>query len=359
MPMLKDLATIRAINLESLRVRLVGQSGAIMKLDFDLFSGGTPCLRELDLETIRLPLTSPIFCGLTRLRLAHARFAGNDENLAHQLLRVISVCPDLEELYLRAIYPKINAGEGSHLFRTLHLSLPCLRKFTLDQIKHPRVTRALLESIQFPPAVRVELASSIYDSYIPYIPNASLLDSLRVEWGYRRMKGWDRDGNELLVLNGSVDDLHHYQTPNVTRLSIELHRHARSCIEFLTTAIQHLPLLTHIWVTFCGHEAPHDIMSDLPNALARPTLRRVYLVDCHIRPAVLESVRSGLVDSQGPEGSLVALTLVDCVRIHDSATSVWLDPPPRSAFTLRGALRCQPDRENLPQDHYFPEHKDE
>ncbi|KDQ17649.1 hypothetical protein BOTBODRAFT_64087 [Botryobasidium botryosum FD-172 SS1] len=358
-PSFRDLVNITATRLESLTIGTPYWHTAFEEtIGLDLFSGNTPRLRDLNLSSVRISaLNSPFVSGLVWLRLHNIVFDGSDERLAYQLLHAIGMCPSLKTLYLSMLRATARATAGSRPpTKTPHLPLPYLRTFALHQIPYPCVTRLLLESIQFPPIAQVKLVlpdSGPHEmpSYFPHIPNACLLGSLRIEGigGPWEVKGWDRDGSELLLVSGcSADDLRHYPMPNVTRLSIGINIRNVDLAEHLATIIQQLPLLTHIWVTCMGYEVS---MHGVPDALACPSLRRVYLVDCPIRSTVLQYVQSRLVDSRRPDGSFIDLTLLNCEILDDPTTTPQSS---RSSTTAHRALRCSPYKINSPPDYHFP-----
>ncbi|KDQ17651.1 hypothetical protein BOTBODRAFT_64088 [Botryobasidium botryosum FD-172 SS1] len=368
-PSFADLATTPATNLESLRVTPQSMLGDLDQVDFDIFCGYTPRLRELDLRSLALEsFTFPIFCGLVHLRFSTIEFIGTDEDLTYQVLRVISVCPKMEELHLGPFYTTEPSHEGAHSPKISRVPLPSLRVFTLENILNPHIALALMDSIQFPSTTRVRLS---VDDDTPFqlfpsipSPNLCLIDSLHVNWNTR---GWDRDGSELLALlninyhRSAIGNdttmlfdriLQQYPLPNVTRISVKMHR--ESDVAYLATIIGHFPLLTDIWLVF-GTGVPHATLSALPNSLACPTLRHLYLVDCPIEPAMLlELVQSIFRRADGqplPDGP-TALTLVHCVNINDDTISELGSLIP--LLTIRKALRNTPQGE-LPREYFFPQ----
>ncbi|KDQ17652.1 hypothetical protein BOTBODRAFT_172096 [Botryobasidium botryosum FD-172 SS1] len=376
-PVFNDLANIPASNLERLSVEPVGQYGYYgdhfqQNIGFDLFSGYTPRLRELELHSLGLPLASPIFCGLTRLRLSRIRFTESDEYLAHQLLHIATMCPKLEELRLNRVYSTIRTNEGARSPSTPHVPLPLLRIFSLSEDHPSRITRTFLGSIQFPSTVRIELITDAVAllQFFPLIPNVRLINSLRIEWSNWRIRGWDCDGHGLLILRPlrsgetvpmAVFNLIHqrYLMSNATRLSIQI-PHIEDYIECLITTISHLPLLAHIWLTFDTRDVrgATSAMSILSNTLARSTLRHLYLVDCPVDPGVLlEFVWSVFHRNNGqrPKHDLMALTLVNCVNIDDSTISELESLVPLVVHITRQAKPCTLEEgEYLPSGYHFP-----
>ncbi|KDQ17611.1 hypothetical protein BOTBODRAFT_143968 [Botryobasidium botryosum FD-172 SS1] len=337
-PLLSHLANIPATKLECLEIGSQDEYlGMQPKLDLDLFSGFTPRLRELELDTIRIPLTSPIFHSLIRLRLSDIYVEGTDEDLSHQLLRIVNACPNLEVLYLRNLYTHISVDEGPDSSPALRTFLPFLRTFTLKHIQHPRVTRMLLESIQFPPTAQVKLYAHYehdFDTelrhYFPSIPNLDLIKSLFIDWTCfnRIMRGWDCNDNELLTMDygnaaalGAAREmrlvLQNYPMPNITRLAIQ-NNEGEPPADCLTTIFSNFSLLTDVSVVFRGRFYP--------------------------------------ADGQSLEGGPPALTLVDCEYIDDSIIIELRSLNPSA--TIRRVLRRSPEEhfiEDSDKHHYlFP-----
>ncbi|KDQ19926.1 hypothetical protein BOTBODRAFT_169967 [Botryobasidium botryosum FD-172 SS1] len=88
----------------------------------NIFAGHTPRLRDLQLISTHVALTSPIYTGLTKLHLGHILYRSC---MIHDLIRVIKACPLLEELALSYIhfYTGDSEGGGFHM-----LSLPSVHE---------------------------------------------------------------------------------------------------------------------------------------------------------------------------------------------------------------------------------------
>ncbi|KDQ17792.1 hypothetical protein BOTBODRAFT_53312 [Botryobasidium botryosum FD-172 SS1] len=134
----------------------VGRSipGGICIAPTNIFGGHTPRLRDLQLNSICIHLTSPIYTGLTRLHLENIRFRFS---AMHQLIRAIKEYPLLEELKLSYI---VFSGEVTHEEAT-SLFLPSV---------HEPVTPAMLRRIEICP---LSLAREVFMFMV--VPSSSLL----------------------------------------------------------------------------------------------------------------------------------------------------------------------------------------
>ncbi|KDQ07401.1 hypothetical protein BOTBODRAFT_59993 [Botryobasidium botryosum FD-172 SS1] len=333
---LEHLAAIPATKLECLKIGPKDFIGQVLDraASNNLFNGYTPHLRELDLNVYWIPLTSSLFSGLVRLRLAYIGLSCTSAEgcMAPQFFRIIHACPHLEELFFQQLYFYEDDSHTHLPGAPVHPA--SLRKFTLDRVES-YLTHSLLELIKFPSSLCMSLAPDyLLDSarelhdFFPSIPNLDLIDSVRIELSLGWcVNGWDRNGNELLVLeypavlrimdtNLAVrlfDSLvKHYPMPNVTKLSVEICDEAPVIMSQFASIASSCPKLTDMWVT--NDETPAALaLAPTPDKLVCPTLRHLHLVDSSISPdQLLELVRRR---NQHPENGLQALTLLNCCRI--------------------------------------------
>lgn len=95
-----------------------------------LFHYQTPSLRVLELYHLAPPAASPLFSGLTRLRVEGASLYDQDFN-TDDLLSILRRCPDLEELELVDSGPRLQADCEERLRHVPRVRLKCLRKLLL------------------------------------------------------------------------------------------------------------------------------------------------------------------------------------------------------------------------------------
>ncbi|KDQ21131.1 hypothetical protein BOTBODRAFT_142447 [Botryobasidium botryosum FD-172 SS1] len=137
-----------APNLRTLCVR--GSDSWPGELDWhasDLFGGDPPGLHELELVRVPLPLSSPMFAGLTRLHLQHITFT---RSTIQQLLYNMSKCPSLEEFTLACIHFAALAQADLDLMATIGVvRLSRLRVIGLYTMERA-VIRAILSALSAP-----------------------------------------------------------------------------------------------------------------------------------------------------------------------------------------------------------------
>lgn len=95
-----------------------------------LFHYQTPLLRVLELFHLAPPAASPLFSGLTRLRVEGASLYDQDFN-TDDLLSILRRCPDLEELELLDSGPRLQADSEERLRHVPRVRLRSLRKLLL------------------------------------------------------------------------------------------------------------------------------------------------------------------------------------------------------------------------------------
>ncbi|KDQ07629.1 hypothetical protein BOTBODRAFT_180499 [Botryobasidium botryosum FD-172 SS1] len=396
LPSLKDFATLPATALECLRIAgpAVGNLWRIarhprMIIPANLFNGNTPRLRELDMSIHCIPLTSSIFSGLTRLRLAHIRFAEADGCPTYQLLRILSACPHLEEFFCGDIVSPTDLGGDMHPTIPTPIHLPSLRQFTLDRIKHTHITRLFLESITFPASLHMKLISAPFEvdnstselhDFYPFIPNLDLIHSARIEltshWG---VTGWDHDGNVLLELKyppglpmvpprgPTSTDLatrlfnslgERYSMPNVTALSVEIWNNSPVIMSQFIRIANSYQHLTDMWVTN-DQLYPARALTRTADEFPCPTLRHLHLVDSSIKPKKLLNIIRSRVHHTDNQSSAVqglcALTLVDCYAIDEGAITELKSLVP--SVMTRGIWAPDDTRGLLPcgREYFFSE----
>ncbi|KDQ09691.1 hypothetical protein BOTBODRAFT_36795 [Botryobasidium botryosum FD-172 SS1] len=154
----------------------------------ELFDGHTPCLRDLSLNGIYVPLTSPIYTGLTSLALAYPHYALYPASRISDIIHVLAACPLLKKLRLSNI-AFILGDDNPPPTSPLHMQR--LKSLSLEDVDHGDV-RFILASIRVSPALRIyvtmnaEPALPMYDilpgNVMDVFPNISTTRTMDVDF---------------------------------------------------------------------------------------------------------------------------------------------------------------------------------
>ncbi|KDQ07363.1 hypothetical protein BOTBODRAFT_611601 [Botryobasidium botryosum FD-172 SS1] len=160
-------------NMETLTISLYDMDSAA-ELDeatdpFDtIFAGSTPRLRELVLDGAFVPLSSPIYSGLTKLELGRIQYSSSDS--VRLLLHAFESCPLLEKLALSDIYVDFDNDVGpapsSIKLPKLQLFQIC-QNFSMDWLQY-----YILGCVVIPPSSTLQL------SIATYVPTGFSMDLL-------------------------------------------------------------------------------------------------------------------------------------------------------------------------------------
>ncbi|KDQ18396.1 hypothetical protein BOTBODRAFT_511425 [Botryobasidium botryosum FD-172 SS1] len=132
-------------------------------LPANIFAGHTPRLREIHLKRVDLPLTSPIYIGLTSLHLAEFR----SHSSVQQLLAIIRSCPLLEQLVLDDVRLWGSQDEvcvtnpSFELARLQFIDLSCKRD----------ISRDILAAVVIPPSAHLclQLGHHLVDEFDGFV----------------------------------------------------------------------------------------------------------------------------------------------------------------------------------------------
>ncbi|KDQ14113.1 hypothetical protein BOTBODRAFT_351298 [Botryobasidium botryosum FD-172 SS1] len=137
----------------------------------DLFGGRAPRLRHLALTGVCVPLTSPIYTGLTYLRLGAVHFTHSS---LHALFRNLSLCSDMEQLILSDVSFETDfdsSGPGTAQSPCETDPVPMARLQLLDVSQRLPldigVARSVLSSLRLAPTSRLRM-SVIVDGADPF-----------------------------------------------------------------------------------------------------------------------------------------------------------------------------------------------
>ncbi|KDQ14473.1 hypothetical protein BOTBODRAFT_342991 [Botryobasidium botryosum FD-172 SS1] len=153
----------------------------------------TPSLRELYLRDLRAPpLTSPIYAGLTVLKLQEITYEGS---MACHLLDILVVCPLLERLSLESL--KFDESPGTEPLPHTPLSIPLTRLKSMQlSFLNTAVTQTILLPITIPPTASLLVDIKAYsDADVRAIfPSTfdiskSLPNTLSISWCYLQLVG--------------------------------------------------------------------------------------------------------------------------------------------------------------------------
>ncbi|KDQ09978.1 hypothetical protein BOTBODRAFT_36597 [Botryobasidium botryosum FD-172 SS1] len=193
-------------------------------IDFPVFTGDTSSLYHLSLETIYIPLTSPIYINLLHLRLGHLHFTES----AHQLLDILESSSRLEELVLEWIVfgPPSDAATAGRV-----IELPHLRRLSLSEVSGGSPAHYILSHVAIPATSELyfiltqddslESALPQHSASLPYqLRNISSTDHLQIsleEGGTHGFGGWvcrlqgrphgSASGGFSFQIQKSVDDV--------------------------------------------------------------------------------------------------------------------------------------------------------
>ncbi|RDB25738.1 hypothetical protein Hypma_006084 [Hypsizygus marmoreus] len=176
----------------SLLLRSDGQSRGLPK---DLFPGGTPLLRHLELDNCAVDWNSPIMRNpLTTLKLSvHNVFRGSVKPSVEQVASVLRDMPSLEILELRRILRPIRSAA---LTSERNVNLIHLKSLSIDSGIYE--CRHLLDHLILPPTTSITL-----DCNLPppaAVQDIQLLTSSLSHWGDHR----HRKANPFLTLGCTV-----------------------------------------------------------------------------------------------------------------------------------------------------------
>ncbi|KDQ08650.1 hypothetical protein BOTBODRAFT_48111 [Botryobasidium botryosum FD-172 SS1] len=147
------LQILPAPRLETLHISDIGIGRELTNAPHILFGERTPRLRDLSLTGVAIPLTSPVYSGLTRLQLASIHFI---ESSLPRLVESLAACPHLESLSLDTVeFPPLTMF-GTHFVVLERLDF--LRLGRLDRAAERFIFTAILPC----PSLRLEMNSSVH-----------------------------------------------------------------------------------------------------------------------------------------------------------------------------------------------------
>ncbi|KDQ07290.1 hypothetical protein BOTBODRAFT_38907 [Botryobasidium botryosum FD-172 SS1] len=115
-----------------------------------------PRLRDLHLTAVPISLASPMYAGLTNLRLENIRHTAS---IVRQLLSVIAACPELESLILIKVYFR-DRDLAENSAPSIPMALNRLQRLQLDHVD-AHLPKAILDSFSIPSSVIMELGMVI------------------------------------------------------------------------------------------------------------------------------------------------------------------------------------------------------
>ncbi|KDQ07579.1 hypothetical protein BOTBODRAFT_59888 [Botryobasidium botryosum FD-172 SS1] len=116
------------------------------------FGGQTPLLRDLLLQGVYQPLTSPIYRNLTRLRLSYVHYQFFS---IHHMLAALANCPSMEELALSRVAFSHMIDQSASLSET-HIHLSHLRRLELGHLETP-IMHDIFTFVSFPPFLQLNV----------------------------------------------------------------------------------------------------------------------------------------------------------------------------------------------------------
>ncbi|KDQ19157.1 hypothetical protein BOTBODRAFT_28639 [Botryobasidium botryosum FD-172 SS1] len=192
-----------------------------------LFAENAPSLRELTLDGLFVPLTSSLYAGLTKLKLARIKYARSESLAEHLLLRTLEASPFLEELHLDDLYTTDTVASIVGVDAAPpHVDLPHLRSLEIKRLAEMKwLQDYILGHITIPPSSHLVLSVKAYSnqrlefdfplpptSFIPSSPhlglqNLAMIKELSIYIGEEyecRATGWVSGLNNLVLFTLSL-----------------------------------------------------------------------------------------------------------------------------------------------------------
>ncbi|KDQ20097.1 hypothetical protein BOTBODRAFT_27515 [Botryobasidium botryosum FD-172 SS1] len=241
-----------------------------------LFDGQTPRLRELTLKQTFVPLTHPIYSGLTKLRLSHIVFTKSES--IQLLLRALAASPLLEELHLENLQFLFSSAEAqAHDVSASRAELPHLVLVNVNQAHAQWALAHLLAHIVPSPAVRLVMSATLNDgsddmrSVLPeWSPSPSATSNLA---HVRELGLHSNRMNSRFVLIGE---------PSRSTPSFHIKLQAQKLAGRIIPHLGHVFPMRHLEsVIFSSFDLSTSALADVTDFLARhPHIREISLYDC-------------------------------------------------------------------------------
>ncbi|KDQ06007.1 hypothetical protein BOTBODRAFT_272409 [Botryobasidium botryosum FD-172 SS1] len=178
-----------------------------------LFGGQTPRLRNLRLNGLCIPLTSPIYRSLTQLSLVNIDFVRSS---MHDFVGILAACPLLSTLFLCGV--ELPGGGILSLSFTTPIHMHRLESIDLSRMSGNSM-RQILAAVRVPASAKLQVTAgdgtdlrgllppvgSILDSF-PFLPDIRHLDVYAAKVGCD-MFGHGQSLNHLYLRANSFDDI--------------------------------------------------------------------------------------------------------------------------------------------------------